>query len=105
MVYNMPKIGRTVELDDWLVDAYLKTIEPSILTESLFIMALKADYGHYPTEEEMPQNELSDYCNNILLQELEFSVALPKITDFLSSGGEGMLRDAALSKMSDSYKI
>ena len=79
MRFRMPKIGRTIELDDRIVSAYLKTVDPSELTESPFILAMKADFGHYPDENEMSQEELNRYCNNVLLQELEFSAAMSRI--------------------------
>ncbi len=105
MLYKMEKIGRTVELNDELVSMYLKTVEPSILTESPFILALKADFGKYPSAEEMSAEELSSYCNNVLLEELEFSMALPKIQTFLTSGGEKILRDATLKKKAVRYSV
>ena len=105
MIFRMPKIGRTVELDDQITSMYLKTVEPSVMTESPFILAMKVDFGHYPSEAEMSAEELSKYCNNVLLQELEFSAALPKITDFLSSGGEEAIRDATLSKKAVKFAI
>ncbi len=95
MLFKMPKIGRTVELDDTIVSEYVKTVEPSIVTESPFILALKQDFGHYPSEDEMSSDELSKYCDNVLLQELQFSAALPKLTQFLASGGEDALRNAS----------
>jgi hypothetical protein len=95
MVFKMPQIGRTVELDDAIVSEYVKTVEPSIVTESPFILALKQDFGHYPNEDEMSFDELSKYCDNVLLQELQFSASLPKLTQFLASGGEDALRNAS----------
>ena len=95
MIYAMPKIGRTVELDDSIVSEYIKTVQPSIVTESPFILALKQDYGHYPSEDEMSFGELSAYRNNVLLQELQFSAALPSLSNFLTAGGEDVLKNSS----------
>ena len=95
MVFKMQEIGRTIELDDDIVSKYLQTVEPRIITEAPFILALKQDFRHYPTEEEMSSSELSRYCNNVLLQELEFCAALPRLNRFLESGGEAALRNAS----------
>lgn len=95
MVFQMSKIGRIVELDDEIVSQYLKTVEPSVVTESPFILALKQDFGHYPNEDEMSSAELSKYCDNVLLQELQFSTELPKIAQFLATGGENALKTAS----------
>ena len=51
MVFKMQKIGRTIELDDDIVSKYLQTVEQRIITEAPFILVLKQDFGHYPTEE------------------------------------------------------
>ena len=99
MIFTMPKIGRTVELNDTIVSDYLKTVVPSIVSESPFILALKQDFGHFPTEDEMSSEELSKYCNNVLLQELRFSDSLPQISQFISSGGEKVLRNASSQSM------
>lgn len=105
MIFRMTKIGRVAELDDRIVSAYLKTVDPSELTESPFILAMKANFGHYPDETEMPQEEFNRYCNNVLLQELNFGAAIPEIAKFLSAGGEEVLRDAAKSKTTVRYMI
>ena len=72
MLFKMNKIGRTVELDDNIVKMYQKTIGSGVITEHPFIISLKADFGHYPDETEFSDKELSEYCNNVLLQEIPF---------------------------------
>ena len=73
MKYMIYSANRIVELDDRIVNAYLKTVDPAVLTESPFILAMMFDFGHFPNESEISNSELSDYCNNVLLQELEMA--------------------------------
>ena len=75
MQYTITKIGRTVTLDDKLVDKYTQYDE---LREHPFSIRIKSQFGHKPTIEEISDEELSKLCNEILLDELKALTLLPK---------------------------
>jgi hypothetical protein len=43
-----------------------------------FSIAVKSKFGHAPSKEEMPDEELSAFCNGVLLQEMEALSLLPR---------------------------
>lgn len=75
MIYRINRIGRTVDLDDALVNKYTEYDE---LHEQSFSIAIRTKYGHNPSEEEVTDEDLSIFCNDILLTELKALALLPK---------------------------
>ncbi len=77
MTYSIKRIGRTVELNDALVEEYLK-YEDS-LRDQPFSIVIRSTYGHEPSESEVSNEELSRLCNEVLLSELKAIAFMPEI--------------------------
>ncbi len=77
MLYRIERIGRTVDLDDDIVNEYLKY--ESSLRDQPFSIAIRSTYGHDPSESEASDEELSALCNDILLSELKALVYMPEV--------------------------
>lgn len=75
MEYRIDRVGRTVSLNDEIVEEYCKYVE---LHDSIFMLAMRMKYEKVPTEEEVSKKELSEFCNEVLLDELEVMAMLPK---------------------------
>lgn len=76
MKYYIERLNRTVELDDDLVNEYCKYEK---LRDQPFSIAVRTEYGCAPTEEQVSNEELSNFCNEVLLHELKIMTAMPKI--------------------------
>lgn len=93
MQYKMPRIGRTATLDDRLVSQY--ELYNGKLREAPFGIAMEFDFGHFPTCDEMSDEDFSEYCNEVLLDELKTCAKIPQLINFLEKGGSDALADAA----------
>ena len=76
MKYMISQLNREVELDDLLVNEYVKYDD---LTEYNFVIVLVSKFGHLPTKEEISDEELSRICNKVLLNSLKMFTDLPEI--------------------------
>ncbi|MBR1853484.1 MAG: hypothetical protein IJ794_10155 [Lachnospiraceae bacterium] len=85
MKYNIPKINRTVELDDALVKEYEKYDE---LTEHSFIIGILSTYNHKHGKEDVSDEELSELCNKILASDIEAYRYMPRITEFIEKNSD-----------------
>lgn len=77
MKYFIEKLNRMVDLNDEIVDVYLQM--ESKLRDNPFIIATYGKFGHIPTKEEVTDEDFSNYCNEILLNEIQFDVELPDV--------------------------
>ena len=75
MKYEIKKMGRIVELNDEIVNLYQQVGK---IDDSPFIIVIKSKFGHFPTEMEASDLELSKLCNEILMDELEAMTLIPK---------------------------
>ena len=91
MKYYISQINRTVELDDELVRQHA---ELDILHEAPFVIAVITEYGHEPNKEEVSDEKLSKFCNQVLDSEIRALKALPVVAEF-ATRNETMLREAA----------
>ena len=91
MKYYISQINRTVELDDELVRQHA---ELDILHEAPFVIAVITEYGHEPDQEEVSDEKLSEFCNQVLDSEIQALKALPYVAEF-ATRNEKMLREAA----------
>ena len=80
MKYNIPKINRTVELDDALVKEYEKYDE---LKEHSFVIGILSTYSHKHSKEDVSDEELSELCNKILASDIEAYKYMPAITEII----------------------
>lgn len=53
-------------------------------------MEIKIQYGHYPTQDEVSDEDLSELCNQVLLTELKAFALLPKVVSFIDSSGSAI---------------
>ena len=81
MEYRIKKAGRTVNLNDELVEEYCKYDE---LRDAPFMIVIHSEYGMVPTEEEVSMEELSVLCNEVLLGELKALAMLPKAVQVIT---------------------
>ena len=85
MKYRISKIDRTIELDDVLVQEFLKYDE---LRDSIFTILLRSKYKNELTESDVSDDELSSVCNKILLTELKAIADLPAVVETYTSNLE-----------------
>lgn len=86
MEYYIKKINRTVILDDEIVEKFLETGEE--LTSEFFAYRIFLKYDCYPTKEQVPDEELSAFCNEVLLSELKMYLDFPKICAWLNKNAD-----------------
>ena len=91
MKYNITQINRIVELDDELVRQHA---ELDVLHEAPFVIAVITEYGHEPDKEEVSDEKLSEFCNQVLDSEIQALKALPYVAEF-ATRNENILREAA----------
>ena len=80
MKYNIPKINRTVELDDTLVKEYEKYDK---LTEHSFVIGILSTYNHKHNKEDVSDEELSELCNKILESDIKAYRYMPAIAEII----------------------
>lgn len=103
MKYAISQLNREVELDDLLVNEYVKYDD---LTEYNFVIVLASKFGHLPTEEEISDEELSSICNEVLFGDLKALALLPKAleaitqhhNEFTEAAKTGTLLEFSLSE-------
>ena len=78
MRYFIKRLNREVNLDDHLVSEYTKYEQ---LRDQPFSIAVRSEYGHAPTEDEVSNEELSRICNETLLMELKVISIMPKLVE------------------------
>lgn len=81
MEYYIKELNRTVELDDNLVKKYEELEGP--LRDAPFVLSTYFTYGYEPSEDEISNEKFSIFCNEVLCGEIETSLALPEVTDFI----------------------
>ena len=91
MKYMISQLNREVELDDLLVNEYVKYDD---LTEYNFVIVLASKFGHLPTKEEISDEELSQICNKVLFGELKALTLLPKALEVISQHREELTEAA-----------
>ena len=79
MKYYISQINRTVELNDELVKQHA---ELDVLHEAPFVIAVITEYGHEPDKEEISDEELSKFCNQVLASEIQALRDLPAVAEF-----------------------
>lgn len=88
MLFELKKINRIVDLNDELVNEYTKYEE---LHENPFFISIRAEFKHNPTKEEISDEELSNFCNEILLDELKAYALLPKAIQIIEKYYDEMM--------------
>lgn len=72
MLYTIQKINRTVELNNDLVDKYTQFKN---IRDNLFVIAIalhyKESFADSPNVPDIPDEELSAFCNKTLVDDLE----------------------------------
>ena len=101
MRYTITRLSRTVNLDDELVNEYLKYDE---LREQPFAIVVRTKFGHAPTVEEVDDKDLSDLCNKILLNELTMLGELPKVIEKFEKHYEEIKEASKQGKLLD-YRL
>lgn len=76
MKYTISALNRSIELDDTLVNEYLKYDD---IMECNFVLAVISKIGHLPKKEEISEEELSKLCNEVLLDDLKVMIDFPQI--------------------------
>lgn len=77
MKYTIGKLNRIAILDDEIVSIYTQY---RALRENPFVMRVISKYGYEPTAEELPEEEFSRLCNEVLLDEMELIAFIPEIS-------------------------
>lgn len=80
MKYIIKRINRCVDLNDELVNEYIKY---SRLKDSSFMIVLRSKYGSSISDTFPTNNELSFICNKCLLNELKAIHMLPKALEYI----------------------
>lgn len=80
MKFVITQINREIELDDILATEYLKYDE---ILEYPFVIALCLKYGDLPATDTISDKDLSDLCNEVLLEELKCFTLLPKALELM----------------------
>ncbi len=98
MRYYIERLNRTVELDDRLVRIYT---EYERLRDQPFSIVVRCKYGHAPSTDEVSDEELSVFCNQILLSELKALSIIPRMqgyfneheSDYIELAKNGILKE------------
>ena len=89
MKYNIERIGRTVILDDELVEKFLETGEE--LKQNIFTIRIKSHYGNDYGIDKVSDKELSNFCNEALFYEIQMYAKWPNICEWLNKNKENFI--------------
>ncbi len=84
----LSRINRMVDIDDKIAAEYISYQEDGLFSENPIILALMYDFNHLPSQNEMPDKELAQYCEAVILEEINMYKELPKLSHFLNDGGK-----------------
>jgi hypothetical protein len=98
MKYYLPKANRTIELDDKLVEEYCKH---DSLRENTFFVAFALEYGRYPTQEEMSDDEFTKACNELLCDDIKTLELLPQALEVINSNREEWHKKAVNGELTE----
>ena len=94
MKYMISQLNREVELDDRLLNEYVKY---SDLAEYQFCIAIRTKFGNNSSN--ISDEELSLLCNEVLLGELKALTLLPKALEVISKHRADLKESAKNGKL------
>lgn len=80
MKYEIKALNRIAILNDELVEIYSQYRQ---LRDNPFVIRVISKYGYEPSVDELSEDDFSQLCNEVLLDELEFVISMPELSKII----------------------